>query len=114
MRVISEPTLQPIPALDLKAQDQMIRQETEHAISRVMETQSFILGPEVESFESEVAAYVGCRSAVGVASGSDAILLSLMALNIGSGDEVVTTPYTFFATAGSIARLRAKPGFVGI
>jgi dTDP-4-amino-4,6-dideoxygalactose transaminase len=104
----------PIPLLDLQAQYASIRDELDSAIKRVFESQYFILGPEVESLEQEIAEYSHCRFAVGVSSGTDALLACLMAIGIESGDEVITTPYTFFATAGSISRLGAKPVFVDI
>lgn len=104
----------PFPFLDLKAQFASIRDEVMAAIERVMESQHFILGPEVEALENEIAAFIGARHAVTCASGSDALLLSLMAIGVGPGDEVITTPFTFGATAGSIARLHARPVFVDI
>jgi len=102
------------PFLDLKAQFAGIRNEVMAAVSRVMESQQFILGKEGEAFEREVAARVGVRAALGCASGSDALLLALQALGVGAGDEVITTPFTFVATAASIARLGARPVFVDI
>lgn len=103
-----------VPLLDLKAQYQSIRNEILPVVERVFESQYFILGPEVEGLEREVAEYCGSQFAVGVSSGTDALLASLMAFSIGPGDEVITTPFTFFATVGSILRLGATPVFVDI
>jgi dTDP-4-amino-4,6-dideoxygalactose transaminase len=100
--------------LDLKAQYQTIRDDVRAAVDRVLESQVFILGPEVEALEREVADYSQCRFGIGVSSGTDALLVALMALDVRPGDEVVTSPYSFFATAGSIARLGAKIIFVDI
>lgn len=104
----------PIPLLDMKAQYETVKEEIKKAINDVMETQHFILGPNVLELEERIAAYSQCKYGVGVASGSDALLLALMAINIKPGDEVITTPYTFFATAGAIDRLGAKTVFVDI
>jgi len=103
-----------IPILDLTAQYKSIKSEIDTAIARVVDGQHFILGQEVESFEKEVAAYCGTKYAVGVASGTDALILGLKALGIGPGDEVITTPFTFFATAEAVSIVGAKPVFVDI
>ena len=103
-----------VPLLDLKAQFQPIREEILAAIETVCDEQGFVLGPRVVAFEESIARYIGSRYAIGCASGSDALLLSLMAMGVKAGDEVITIPFTFFATAGVISRLGAKPVFVDI
>jgi len=106
--------IRPVPLLDLRAQYATFREEVGLAIGRVLDSQYFILGGEVKAFEDRAAQYCGVRHAVGCASGSDALLLALLALEIGAGDEVITVPFTFFATAGAIVHAGAKPVFVDI
>jgi dTDP-4-amino-4,6-dideoxygalactose transaminase len=104
----------PVPIVDLRAQYAAMKQEVDAAIQRVLDHQQFILGPEVLTFEKEMAAYCGTKFAVGVASGTDALRLAVLACGIGPGDEIITTPFTFVATAETIMQCGAKPVFIDI
>ncbi len=103
-----------VPLLDLKSQYQSIKHDVMKVTNEIFESQHFIMGPHVVRLEQEIAAYCGVKHAVGVSSGTDALLIALMAAEIGKGDIVITTPYTFFATVGSIMRVGARPIFVDI
>ena len=105
---------EPVPMIDLVEQHQSIRTEVMSAVERVFDSQKFVLGDDVDSFEQDVARYCDSRFAIGCASGTDALVLALKGLGIGRGDEVITTPYSFFATASSITRAGARPVFVDI
>jgi dTDP-4-amino-4,6-dideoxygalactose transaminase len=107
-------SLRNIPLLDLKAQHRSIRDQVLAEVTRVIDSQKFIMGDDVKNLESEIAEYCSTKHAIGCASGSDALLLALMALEIGPGDKVITTPYTFFATVGAICRLGATPVLVDV
>ena len=114
VEVLNPPINAPFPFLDLKAQFADIREEVFDAVRQVLDSQVFILGPELKALEQELQHYLSAPFAIGCASGSDAILLALAALEVAPGDEIITPPFTFVATAGSIARLGARPVFVDI
>ncbi|HSB35240.1 MAG TPA: DegT/DnrJ/EryC1/StrS family aminotransferase [Thermoanaerobaculia bacterium] len=114
MSSVTAPDAVSIPLLDLRKQYARIRDEVKRVSDEVFESQMFILGPKVEAFEKAIAAYVGAKHAVGMSSGTDAQLAAMMALGIGPGDDVVTSPYTFFSSAGAVARLGARPVFCDI
>src|SRR5262249_18213674 len=103
-----------VPLLDLQAQYRPLRDAILAAMTRVADSQRFIMGPEIEALESELSALIGVQHAISVSSGTDAVLLALMALDIGPGDEVVVPTYSFFATAGAVSRLGARPVLVDI
>ena len=103
-----------VPLIDLQAQYASIRDGMREAIDRVFESQHFVMGPDVAALEAEVSRYCQTKEAIGCGSGTDALLLALMALDLRPQDEVITTPFSFFATGSSIARLGARPVFVEI
>jgi len=112
--VATDVSTRKIPLLDLQAQHRTIRDEILAEVTRVVDAQKFILGEDVQKLEQQLASYCGAKHAIGCASGSDALMLALMAYDIGPGDEVLTVPFTFFATAGSIHRLGATPVFIDV
>jgi dTDP-4-amino-4,6-dideoxygalactose transaminase len=114
MHSVGAPPVVPVPLLDLKKQYASIRDEARRITDEVYESQMFILGPRVAAFEKAVAVYAGVKHAVGMSSGTDAQLAAMMALGIGPGDEVLTSPYTFFSSAGAVSRLGARPVFCDI
>src|SRR5215471_3872487 len=103
-----------VPLLDLKTQYASLREEIVREVTRVLDSQRYILGPEVDALEQELAAYSNAQFGIGCANGTDALFLALLALEVGPGDKVLTTPFTFFATAGAISRSGATPVFVDI
>ena len=103
-----------VPAFSLTQQNQSLKKELNKTVNEVIDSGMFILGKNVESFEEEIAKYCGSKLGIGVANGSDALYLALLASGVGPGDEVITTPFTFFATAGSVQRVGARPVFVDI
>src|SRR5258708_27085644 len=114
LEAMSAPAVRAVPLLNLRAQHDEIRAEIREAVERVIDSQQLMLGREVDQFERCLAEYCGVEHAIGCASGSDAVLLALKAARIGPGDEVITTPYTFFATAGAIIHAGARPVFADI
>src|SRR5512143_1628040 len=114
MSAVTAPPAVAVPLLDLKKQYAGIRDDVRRVADELFESQMFILGPRVEAFENAVAAYVGIRNAIGVSSGTDAQLAAMMVLGVGPGNDVVTSPYSFFSSAGAIARLGARPVFCDI
>ena len=108
------PVEPPIPILDLTRYDAELKAEIARNVAEVFATGRFVLGPVTETFEKAFARAIGVRNAIGVSSGTDALLVSLLALGVGPGDEVITSPFTFFASAGTVARLNARPVFVDI
>src|SRR5215469_16117195 len=108
------PKMPKVPLINIARQTAAIRAELDEAIARVLDAGQFILGPEVTQLEEQIAKYCGAKYAIGCASGSDALLLPLLALKCKPGDSVLTTPFTFFASAGSISRAGARPVFVDI
>src|SRR5690242_10297052 len=114
MSTATQVSIRNVSLLDLKGQYKTIREQVLAEVTRVIDSQKFILGDDVKALEAEIASYCSAKHAVGCASGSDALLLALMALGVGPGDKVITTPYTFFATVGAISRVGATPIFVDI